>query len=586
MTKTAAQKLRQKEKRKAKKQQQGSGRSRSRSAASSRRSRSASSKCSVRTDSAATRKSFPSRPTRKASVRMAGVGRSLNLGLMAKRAFAQATLPYDAKMVRVRPHGAGCSLQSTAMARNFAVIDIDLSGVLAVPVDANVPSVHLSSSYNQLVPLWGDGRSVQVVQLHDPLIYGIYPVANPASVHSIYNATNFVSEMCVDTQLHGTSGASAALNCELGCWNGAIGQNLAPSHFLPAAGSPGAKYGNLLPCFSRNKGGVSSLRYFWVDASPAKPAALTVDLATVAPGHFAAGDAYVRLMRLNYSETVDVISAPVPVTAPGAIGTVAFNIASSGCYAVIILGAMSGAAAAGDVMTYRPKLTLDMQTTLATNYVFNQNLWDTRHQVERIQVNGSAVLVQNTQAVMGRGNMVYAVSVGEQDAWWADFTADPAKKIIATNSSSRYGGKWEEGIYGFNRPVRAFKFEEYFKVNPSGLSENFTDLLDCDGMSVFSIGATASADFSPRATAHFCVVYEFTTQSQMFVKDVSEIGQVETGELVDLLQRQQPFTENPLHWSSILDAIRSGANKVLEWAPTVARYANAGLSIASVLAAL
>lgn len=498
-----------------------------------------------------------------------------------KLAFLQATLPYDSALVRVRPHGASCSLQSTALARNFQTLDLDLQALALVSAD--VPTVQTSGAVDgSSIALWGTGNLVPIVQIHDALVLGFYPAVNSSPVN-VYKSLGNVSEQSYDGTKYVTCGSNVLSTgvhvCGLGNWDGVNTVNLAPLSFTAVSGSG---YGNTIYNYTRVEN--RHTRYFWVDSCSTKLANIEVTVKLDAPASIPADLCSLMVFRVLKDELISVTQEVLPTALAGGTSVVTVDIAESGFYALALSGGFLGATAVSQKLYYAVDIQLTQETSICTRQLLNTNLLGASNQVEKLQVNGSAMLIQNTQAVMGRGAKVYALSVGQESPYFPDYTANVNDKVISSNSQSRFDGAWEHGVYGFCKPERAYRSRDAFRLHPGAYYENLTDPLNADGMSVFAIQVVKSDTYSPRATLTVCAAYEFTTRSQMFVKGYSTITQDDLGKLVDTLQLQHPFTENPFHWSAFLDAIKGGAKKVLDWAPKIAAGVGTATNVASGIA--
>lgn len=505
------------------------------------------------------------------------------MGGPGKSAFLQATLPYDASLVRVRPQGNSSSLQSTALSRNFLTQDLDLQGVIAV--NANLPEVHVKGGKaDSTTLLWGTGNYFSVVAFHDPVLLGLYPAVSPAAAN-VYTASGNVSDMSYDGSLYTTCGANVLSTgvhmASFGSYDGVHSVCLSPLKFVSTSGGG---YGEEFYAFTH--GGERRLRYFWVDASAAKPASISVTITCVAPALFGTDTSFITLVRVMQDQVVAEAQEVLPPCLAGGTSAVTLGTNYSGYYAVLLDGGLHGATAVSQKLDYSVAIVLTQSTALCTRQLLNYHAMGASNQIERCQVNGSAMLVRNTQALAGQGSMVYALSVGDENTCFSEYTSDVARKVVSSNSLSRYEGSWAEGIYGFIKPNRTFVSRDLFRERPGAVFENLNDPVNHDGMNIFCIAVVTSTSFQPKATLTSCVAFEFTTRSQMFVKGYSPLTGEDLGRLQATLQLQHPFTENPLHWAAFLDAIKGGAKKVMEWAPKVVGGVAKGVGLASDIAKL
>lgn len=495
-------------------------------------------------------------------------------------AFLQSTLPYDAPLVRVRPHGAAVMLSSTALARNFVTLDLPLAQLLNISINS-WPTFESNTGGLTTTGVWGDPyvTGIPAVSVHDPYLLGIVPY--PCPLACAYHSVGNVSPQAINATLSRTSKSSTALTAGLGSLGGSLGVCIAPSHFEPTSGFPG--YGPVHPCFSTGEPDFR-LRYFWLDASPANVADMAVTITPIAPASTGGSNVRVRVLRVTHNGPVEVSDLPMPAALGGSPSTVSISIDQSGYYSVLLLGSLI-ASTGGVHETYTTTIDFLLRVGVVSRHIINPHIADASILVDRVQPNGSACLVRNTQAAIAKGQMCFALSVSDDEFYFPQYTGFGDKKVISSNSTTRYEGPWEHGIYGFVKPFKAFApYDAYETV--AGQRPYVGDAFSYPGFNVFLIQATASTDYPPKSTMTFCTAYEFTTESQMFVKGHSLLKQDDFGKLIDLLQTQHPFTENPLHWSAFLDALKGGARKVMDWAPKIAKGVATGADVASKIASV
>lgn len=491
-----------------------------------------------------------------------------------KRILKNIMLPYLGKANRISPPGDVLAPPKTGLARHNFVIDFNLQKLLDLSgIDLlKLPELDVG------LFVWNVPHNVTVILLQDLYVPLIYPSYNGAEVGQ-YSCVVFAN----DNATYGSTPYFVADTIPTADMT-VVTWNLQPVAF--GRYSPSPSWPIVKPCHSLHDG-----RYVWVDACHNNPTILTFTATPRFSSSITAnslyGRAYLLVPGVYGSESFD-IEGEFNGAGPNADSICAIEIFRSGYYRFEIAGQVHHAT--GDNAMCSIAVDLSMATSVNSWHYINTQVegFGVRHgdfypMFDNVQVLGTSLLWQNTSPVIMKGGSTTGSAWSGNEAWW-DISGSETSRITSKNIVGVYTGLWEDGMYGYVKPI-TYGFDRFTnRVDNAEAPDtaatyvvtNITESVDpvganpkmpsCRGMSLFRVQPPQVSNNQPSlgsASSRLVVTisFEFSSYSQNFNLEAPRIGPtvfLETqrrfvGPLI-------PFDKNDTHEKDLWSVIKGVTN--------------------------
>lgn len=481
-------------------------------------------------------------------------------------------LPYAGPPSRISPPGEVYAPPQTAVARHNIVLDFNIQRLLDIPTDELLLRPEIEKG--QLV--WSAPDHISMVQLQDLYVPVIYP-SYVGDADGQYSCSFWINENYTTGNTPYFSQRSVHNFTET-----TIDWDLQPLNFTQF--SPSLEWPQVIPCHTLHDG-----RYFWVDASPEASATIFLDVTPRFGCVIEEGKLYVSVYRLvpgtyGAGAVAESDEAVVPGVVTDEKGVAAIDLDYSGYYRVVLHGVVTHLADNPVALSVAARLT--MTTSIATVHYVNADAdnFGIKHaefkpNFDSVQVLGSSLLWQNLTPAIMKGGSTTGYSWNGRDGWW-DLTGLPTSKLTTRNKTQVYTGLWEDGMYGYVRPIsvgydrftESINQQESVDSSASTAYYNVTDCIDpvgpepkfpsCRGMNVYRItppvatpGQTSFGSASARVV--LTIAFEFATTNQNFNLMKPRIGPtlfLETHR--KFINGIIPFDKNSTHETDIWSTIK------------------------------
>lgn len=277
-------------------------------------------------------------------------------------------------------------------------------------------------------------------------------------------------------------------------------------------------------------------------------------------------------LNINYLIFATANSNPVPGTARVAINSSV--TVSPPAYGWLLLDEVGNEAGTGDVGTIAISVTYGAYPAVFLYPSFPPiELSNSQLLYNDSRVNASSLLISNTTPYISLGGVIRAARfpMTVANAWDLSYLTT---KVMATSADLTYSGKADKGVYTWTLPDEySNKYTDYTTLT-STTTPVFL-LSDCAMVNYmqFDGGVISQNSATGAAVQTFALEYtqsiEFKTAAQFMKIDVSRILPDEMSAATMAAGDRPPFVENPLHWATLVSAVR----KIGQWVyPTVRPY--------------
>lgn len=438
------------------------------------------------------------------------------------------------------PDVSSASCVGTALSSLFVVDTLNWTS--SVPAIADCPTFGFLRQ--EIEPIIADPNNRMVVAMRDPVVLGLVsagPWAAGAANKSVYSNTTFFWNST--TPLY----AEIPFN---------------EHHQLPLEpllhGSGPLRYGDFMVPGLVSDGEVQVV---WIDASVAQPATFLIEFHLYSSNSSTYFDCRISADLWGDEHTSEeVVSAQSTLPANTLDwSSPTLSITSSGYYSF-----------AAQFTPYQENLqpnkiksivySISTQTAISFDHIVHPSVIDAvmskrkKGLIGQGRVLGSAVLISNNTATMFKAGTVYAKQIDARDPWYDDTSSPEA--FSTTNVAASYDGPLSKGLFAIVKPQgpSAFDLLEIVDSNSEMSRLGFRPFLGCGTVcSLLVPGEFGSGGYYPSTslTIHWARGFEFTTQNQLFLVDVSDIRRVDMLNFMDELARFKQFYENPLHLKDI-----------------------------------
>lgn len=485
-------------------------------------------------------------------------------------------LPYLGKANRVSPPGDVLAPPKTALARHNFVVDFNLQKLLEVSDD----DLGLLPELDVGLHVWDVPNNVSLILLQDLYVPLIYPSYNGVETGE-YSCVVFANE-------NATYGNTPYLETEAvpGVTHTQVTWELEPVSFGRYSVSPA--WPLTKPCHSLHDG-----RYVWIDANHNRPSRVTFTVTPRFTSEVQSNSLYASAYILTpgtYGRSSADETGVFNGALPNQDSICQLDISKSGYYRFKIDGMVDHAA--NDSVRCTVALDLEMRTSVNSWHYVNTQVegLGVRHgdfypMFDHVQILGTSLLWQNTAPLIMKGGATTGSAWSGNEPWWEISGADTAR-VTSKNIVGVYTGLWEDGMYGYIKPI-TYGFDRFTnKVDNAEAPDtaatfvvtNITESVDpvgpnpkipsCRGMSLFRVQPPMVAANQPSLGSALSrlvitISFEFSSYSQNFNLEVPKIGPtvfLETqrkfvGPLI-------PFDKNSTHEKDIWSLIKGFAYDV------------------------
>lgn len=506
----------------------------------------------------------------------------------------QTMEPLTAGLIRVSPPG-DMSSQGTAVAKPIVTETLDWSTIPLVP-GTTITQLQVSLAYGPTakasgIPVLGDSRWQPFVLLMDPVVAAIVRRIAPVNAWTL--------------ALPGATTVSYVMRT---AFPGVLQRNIVPedwrvdfiatpdSHqnivlqdmtFLSGSWKP---YGDYAPA-----GDVGGTRVFWADGGDSLGTtgavvpggqAWVVAVTLSIPAGFAnlVVNSYNIEVRLHggptvSSSVVEVLGPAVLSGGPSVLVTLP-RVNFSGYFSLWI---NFDSSMVNPTPVSVPQVVLGLNTISSYHHMSLSGMQNKGLVVDQVRVNGSSLLLSNVVNNVAKGGSVYAIQSDAEKPWY--FWTQSLTHITSANTNLRVVQSWDKGLYTFVKPQggRPLALEEAYLKDGNLL---VTDTRHLPMFKPFGeksyvvavivppfLNPAAAVSLYPTAVTTFtvCRAIEFTSMDQFYNVEVSKVASAFFNDYADLVRGVPQFYENPLHLGAIGGILAGVAQKVVEWAPKVAK---------------
>lgn len=308
------------------------------------------------------------------------------------------------------------------------------------------------------------------------------------------------------------------------------------------------RYPDITPCCWINE----HTRGFWVDASPACPAIITLSCNN-------RGFSSVNLSAYNWTNWSIPTPGPLVVVNAG-VSVQTISIPVSGYWSIMF---NAESLPGGNAVTLDLSITVSVSVAQWCSHHVHDSLLDGVSMFFDMRVLGDAVLASNTTSKFFQNGMVYARQSQDESPWFC--FSQTEEEYTSLNVRELYQGRLEKGLYATVKP-QGPEIADPFGMIPV-IDDNNRDVeLPLLGFRPFMCPGVVSVLFVPAQPVttdsvtslniHYMRSMEYTTNSQLVVVDVARLPRSEFPLVLDAIAGCPQFFENPLHLSQIREKLR------------------------------
>lgn len=190
-----------------------------------------------------------------------------------------------------------------------------------------------------------------------------------------------------------------------------------------------------------------------------------------------------------------------------------------------------------------------------------------RYSIQALRVMGVSSLTSNTSAEFYRGGNAFAVQLPSSNDF-QNVVLEPNPMTTYSRVPSQWSGDAKNGVYTWMRPtaITDFQFQTPATFDEGGAVQQFFSPMESLGSYVVSyINAT---DSSSALNLHAKVVVAFSVEyrstNNWIPTSMPDMDFVVFNQGLEALRMVPQFSENPVHWKKVWDAITKGTLSVLK----------------------
>lgn len=450
------------------------------------------------------------------------------------RLLGQYVDPASHKPLRL-PDVSSASCVGTAVSTLF-VADT-LNWTTTVPTITDCPAWGFGDDLPE--PILSDPTQRLVVAMRDPVVMGIvsagpWSVATP-SVYKFISPTSNPLQAPVSVWKEDTT-------FELGSFPLISGPTRYGSHILPGMVSEGA------------------VQVVWLDASVTRPCVVNFSITFLFATQNYVNSFFRAVQWIDENESATFSVERKTISAGTLTWTHTLSVTRSG-YHSFSLSLDNYQQADNPLFMSGYYIELSVATALSYDHVVHPSVLGAitgakgKELIGQARVLGSAALISNSTAEMFKAGTLYSKQIDARDPWFRDIQT--AEDFSSTNVATSYDGPMSKGLFAIVKPQGPQSFDLLEVVDANGYGHErycFRPFMGCGTVvTLLCPGDSSTVSGSPSTSVviHWARGFEFTTQNQLFLVDVSKVPRIDMLSFMDELSRFPQFFENPLHLKDI-----------------------------------